>query len=87
MNIILKIFFDITYKKILIIFLIINISCSKNSSDETTSSPSYTVKINQVEGGTLSSTGGTYGLGKVLTISATLILTSPLLSKKLSSKG
>ena len=59
MNIILKIFRDITHKKILIIFLIINISCSKNSSDETTSTPSYTVKINQVEGGTLSSTGGT----------------------------
>ena len=71
MKIILKIFRDITYKKILIFFLIINISCSKNSSDETTSSPSYTVKINPVEGGTLSSTGGTYGLGKVLTISAT----------------
>ena len=48
-----------------------SIGCSKDSSDETPSTPSYTLTVNQSEGGTVSSSGGSYQRGTEVSLSAT----------------
>ena len=56
----------------LFIFLLLLITgCSKDSSDETPSIPSYTLTVNQSEGGTVNSSGGNYERGTQVSISAT----------------
>ena len=54
-----------------LLFLAVLIACSKDSSDETPSTPSYTLTINQSEGGTVNSSGGSYQRGTEVSISAT----------------
>ena len=55
----------------LLIVLLMLISCSKDSSDETPSTPSYTLTVNQSEGGTVNSSGGSYERGTEVSLSAT----------------
>ena len=54
-----------------ITLLTLLIACSKDSSDETPSTPSYTLTVNQSEGGTVNSSGGSYQRGTEVSISAT----------------
>ena len=54
-----------------ITLLTLLIACSKDSSDETPSTPSYTLTVNQSEGGTVNSSGGSYQRGTEISISAT----------------
>ena len=54
-----------------LLFLAVLIACSKDSSDETPSTPSYTLTVNQSEGGTVNSSGGSYERGTEVSLSAT----------------
>ena len=56
---------------LLITLILSSIGCSKDSSDEAPSTPSYTLTVNQSEGGTVNSSGGNYERGTQLNISAT----------------
>ena len=56
---------------LLISLILSSIGCSKDSSDETPSTPSYTLTVNHSEGGTVNSSGGSYQRGIEVSISAT----------------
>ena len=59
------------YISILFVAIAFLIACSKDSSDETPSTPSYTLTVNQSEGGTVNSSGGSYQRGTEVSLSAT----------------
>ena len=59
------------FNSLFIVLLLLITGCSKDSSDETPSIPSYTLTVNQSEGGTVNSSGGNYERGTQVSISAT----------------
>jgi len=59
------------FNSLFIVVLLLITGCSKDSSDETPSIPSYTLTVNQSEGGTVNSSGGNYERGTQISISAT----------------
>ena len=48
------------FNSLLIVLLLLITGCSKDSSDETPSIPSYTLTVNQSEGGTVNSSEGVF---------------------------
>ena len=59
------------FNSLFIVLLLLITGCSKDSSEETTSIPSYTLTVNQSEGGTVNSSGGSYQKGTQVSLSAT----------------